>query len=139
MLRSILAVVAGVIVGGLLIAGIEYASTLFFPLPEGVDPMNEADMREIMHTIPLGALVIVILAYFVGVAAGAWTAIRLHPTHARWAGYVVVGLFAIATVANMLSLPHPPWMYVAAPVALVAGLVLALRLAPHERADLPPM
>jgi len=132
MLRAILAVIAGLLVGSVVIVGIEMLSTLAFPLPDGVDPMDQEAMRGVMHDIPTGAFLIIVLAYFLGVLAGAWTALRLHPTHARWAGYVVVALFAAATAVNLLSLPHPAWVYVAAPIALVAGLALALRLAPAE-------
>jgi hypothetical protein len=101
---------------------------MLFPLPEGVDPTDHSQMREVIHGMPAGALVTVLVAWFLGTLAGAVTAIRLHPTCARWAGMVVVGFFAAATVANMMMLPHPVWMMVAAPAVLILALVLALRL-----------
>ena len=128
LLRAILAVVAGLIVGFIVVAGIEWISTMLFPLPEGVDPTDESQMREVIRGMPAGAMVAVLFAWFLGTLAGAVTAIRLHPARAKWAGMVVVGLFAAATVANMMMLPHPVWMMVAAPAVLILALVLALRL-----------
>ncbi len=128
-LRAFLAILAGVIMGLVVIIAVEWISTMIFPLPEGVDPTDESQMREIMQGMPAGALVMVLIAWFLGAFAGVFTAIRLHPEHARWAGYVVAALFAVATVVNMVQLPHPVWMMVAAPIALGLALVLALRFA----------
>jgi hypothetical protein len=128
-LRAALAVVAGVVVGFAVVMAVEMLSTMAFPLPEGVDPMDEAAMREVMEDIPAGAMAMVVLAWFLGTIAGVVTAIRLHPMRERWPSYVVAGLLAAATVANLVMLPHPLWMVVAAPLALVAGLMLGLRLA----------
>jgi hypothetical protein len=133
-LRAILAVVAGVVVGFAVVMAIEMLSTVIFPLPEGVDPMDESAMREIMADIPTGAMVLVLAAWLLGTLAGVATAIRLHPARARWPGLVVAGLLAAATVANLLMLPHPVWMAVAAPAALIAGLLLGLRVGGRETA-----
>jgi hypothetical protein len=127
-LRAILAVVAGLVVGFAVVMAVEMISTMIFPLPEGVDPMDEAAMREIMADIPTGALVLVLFAWLLGTTAGVATAIRLHPGRERWPGFVVAGLLAVATGANLLMLPHPLWMAVAAPVALIVGLLAGLRL-----------
>ncbi len=128
-LRAFVAILAGLIVSAVVIIAVEWISTMIFPLPEGVDPTDASQMREIMHGMPAAALAMVLVGWFLGVLAGVFTAIRLHPEHARWAGYVVAALFAVATVVNMVQLPHPAWMMVGAPIALGLALFLGVRLA----------
>lgn len=126
-LRNTLAAMAGAMVGVLLISLLQLASAKLHPLPAGIDPADKAAMGEFIRTLPASAKLLVLLSYFVGVSGGSWLAGRLSLTsHRRQAGMVAV-LFAVASLLNLMSFPHPVWFWVANFAAVFAGAWLAQR------------
>jgi hypothetical protein len=127
--RSILAVLAGSIVAGVLIAAVEAVSSSVYPLPPGVDHHDYESLRQYVEQLPLGAFLLVLVAWAIGTFAGAWVAARLA-TRARFAHGLVVGaLFLLAGVLNMLMIPHPAWMWAGAVLVFVVCSYLGARLA----------
>ena len=131
--RSILAVLAGVVVGFLALGLVDYVGHLFYPLPAGLERDLEA-LKTYVATAPLGALLVVLLAWTWGTLSGGWVAARIagrsHALHAGIVGTLVMVVFAIANVA---MLPHPAW-FVAAGVGLIAVAAwLAGRMAARSR------
>ncbi len=53
MFRNIAAVIAGLIVGMIVNIALIQLNTVFFPLPEGVDMADSAQMREAIKEMPL--------------------------------------------------------------------------------------
>jgi hypothetical protein len=109
--RSILAVVVGLILAIVVIAGVHLISSQIYPLPPGLDPYDREAMSDLMTRMPATALLWVAVAHFLGTAAGAafaaWMARRSPGIHA-----VIVGGLALAGgVANQLMLPHPAWFW----------------------------
>jgi MFS family permease len=133
--RSILAVLAGAIVAGVLIAAVEAVSSAVYPLPPGVDHHDYESLRQHVEQLPLGAFLFVLAAWAIGTFAGAWVAARLA-TRARFAHGLVVGaLFLLAGVLSMLMIPHPAWMWAGAVLVFVVCSYLGARLAaPAPRA-----
>ena len=124
LLRSILAVLVGIVVCVVLIVGIEAIGYLLYP---GIDPDNP-------ETIPTGALLLVVTAYLVGTFCGAWLAAGLAGRAPMMHALVIGVLFLGASVPNLIRHRdvHPPWFVVAClglfvPAALVGG-----RLAPSR-------
>jgi MFS family permease len=127
--RSILAVLAGVIVGGVLIAAVEAVSSVVYPLPPGVDHHDYESLRQHVEQLPLGAFLFVLAAWAIGTFAGAWVAASLA-TRARFVHGLVVGaFFLLAGVLNMLMIPHPAWMWAGALLVFVVCSYLGARLA----------
>ena len=110
MLRSILGIIAGVVVMWLVVAGIEFASHMIFPPPVGLDPMQIGDLQKILAAAPVAALAMVVLAWALGAFAGGWIAARIarHPRVAA----VLVALAVMGGVIGMIAaMPdHPIWM-----------------------------
>lgn len=119
MIRSIIAILVGLVVGGLLVFGVESIGQLIYPLPEGIDLTDPEAMKTFAENAPVSAKLIVLLAWFVGPLGGgwlaAWIAQRSPLTHA-----LIIGVFfLLADIFNMISIPSPIWFW-------VGGIVLPL-------------
>src|SRR3989337_3838750 len=93
-LRTFLAVLAGLSVGYVIITVFETVSTLVCPLPPGVDPTDEEALRAIVDLIPAGAFVFIIAGWGVGAFAGSWLAGRIATRYKSAHGLVVTVLLA---------------------------------------------
>jgi hypothetical protein len=133
--RSILAVLLGVVVGGLMVAAVEFVSHLIYPPPPGLDPANIEALKTAMANAPAGALLFVLLAWALGSLGGGWLAAsiaRRSPTrHALIVGAVLMAM----GILNMVMIPHPPSFWLAALVLFLPAAYLGARLA---RPGVPP-
>jgi hypothetical protein len=127
--RSVLAVLAGAIVAGLLIAVVEATSSAIYPLPPGIDLHDHEAMRQHIHSLPIGAFLFVLAAWAIGSFGGSWVAARLATRARLGHGLAVGALFLLAGVLTMLSIPHPWWMWVGGILALAGCSYLGARLA----------
>ena len=134
-MRSLLGVIAGVVVMWLVVAGIEFASHLVYPPPAGLDPMQPADLEKILAASPAAALAMVVAAWTLGAFAGGWVAARIahHPRIAA----VLVALGVMAGVAGMIAMMphHPAWMSALGLLLPIPAALVAARLArPRQQA-----
>jgi hypothetical protein len=125
MIRSILAVVAGLVLSFAIVVLVQGLSAILYPLPPGVDVNDPASLRAAMADVPAGALFLVALAWFVGTFAGAWVAARVALRAPSAHAFAVGGILTLAGVANLLMLPHPAWFWVLGLSAAVLGAHLA--------------
>ena len=106
-LRSVLAVIAGLVAAMFFIVGTEAVWAVVYPPAPGVDLHDMEACKAHIAQLPADAYVIAAAGWGLAVLAGTWVATRLgagrHPTH----GYVVVSILTTAAVANMLMLPYP--------------------------------
>lgn len=132
-LRSVLAVLAGVAVAAIVVAIVEAISTLVYRAPPGLNLADAAAMREFIRDLPAGAFVFVLVGWALGTLTGAWTAARIanrsHLVHGNIIGTLLLG----TGVANMLMLPHPAWVWVIGVIAFVACGYAGGRLAARTR------
>lgn len=101
-MRVILAVLGGV-------AAIEYAAHLVWRVPGEAEP-------------PLGALLLVPAAYFLGALIGGWVAARISGR--AWTAWLVGAVVVAGAVWSMFLIPHPPWMQIAVVVAPLLGALV---------------
>ena len=109
MVRSILAVVAGVAVASLVIWLLELAATMVYPPPPGLDFSDASAVRAAMEKIPFGALVCVLAAQTIGTFSGAWLAASIARSSKGQCALAVGVLVMLAGIGNMLMIPHPVW------------------------------
>lgn len=115
--RNLIGIVAGVIVGGLVVFAVEAVGHSLFPPPAGTDLSNPQALEKLIGMLPIGALVAVVVGWFLGSFAGSFTAKKIAGTTvAPWAVAIVfIGL----TAYNFAIIPHPMWM-------IAAGVLLPL-------------
>src|SRR5687767_14115341 len=106
-MRLGLGIVAGLVVAFLCIFAVEWVGHSLYPPPAGLDASDPADQARLMAAMPGAAKAMVLLAWFAGTLAGAWTANRIAGR--GLAGWVVALLAIAAGVATMLMIPHPAW------------------------------
>ncbi len=134
MLRGIAAIVAGVIAGIVVIMLVESAGHLIFPPPEGVDLKDPEALQSVMNEIPLGAKLAVLIAWGLGVAAGAIVA-RLIANRGVFPAMAVAAVLFAGAAYTMTVIPHPAWMIVGAVAATLAGAFLAIMATPSKGAS----
>jgi hypothetical protein len=135
MIRSVIGVILGVLVGSVLVFVVESFGHRFFPAPAGFDPTDPAAVK----SLPFATKFTVIVAWFAGAfgggAAAALAGRRWAP--AVWVVAATVFLFA---VTNFTSYPHPLWMMLASAPATLLGGWLAVKAtgADYHRPPAPP-
>ncbi|WP_156363612.1 hypothetical protein [Sphingomonas sp. Leaf357] len=125
-MRRILGIVLGAIAATVLIAGMEALATLLYPFPQEIETLDPVALAATMSAMPLPAKLMIALGWTIGAFGGAWLALRVCDW--RWAGWIVALLVAAGGIANILALPHPVWMQVAAILAPLLGGWLAQRI-----------
>jgi hypothetical protein len=122
MLRTVLAVLAGLVVMFLCVSLVEGLGHVLYPPPPGVDLRDPDVVKALIGQLPLMALVFVVIAWALGAFAGAWTAARLSREHRMGAALSIAVAMLIASGWSMWMIPHPGWL-------IAAGLALPLPLA----------
>jgi uncharacterized membrane protein YqgA involved in biofilm formation len=117
-LRNVLAVVAGVVVGGAVNMALISVSGSVIPLPEGVDPADLESLKANIDRFEPRHFLMPFLAHALGTLVGAFLAARLAASR-RTALALGIGVFFLfGGVANAFLLPAPVWF-------LAADLLLA--------------
>lgn len=132
-LRNILAIIAGWIVGSAVNMGILMLSGSIIPPPAGADVTTTEGLKESMHLFEFKHFIFPFLAHALGTFAGAFLATFIADKHQmRFA--IAIGFFFLAGgIASVLMLPAPAWFAVTdlllayIPMAYLAGKLVILR------------
>ena len=117
MLRSILAVLAGLVVAWITISLFEFASMHAFPPPPGVDVRDPQQLAALVSQMPVAALALVLAGWVVGAMDGGLVSTLIAK---RRVPAIVVGvLVMLGAFLMMVMVPHPLWM-------AIAGVLLPL-------------
>ena len=127
LLRQIAAPIVGILVGSVIVALVETAGRAVFRAPPA--PSGDATaMRAYVAALPVGALATVVAGWWLGSFAGVWAAVLVAARRPRLHAGIVVGVLLLATVANLVMLPHPLWMTVLGPLGILVAGWLAMRV-----------
>ena len=107
--RNILALITGIVVGGMVNMGIIMISGSIIPPPEGADMITMEGLKESMHLFQPKHFLMPFLAHAIGTFVGALiTALIAIEAERKWA--LTVGVFfLLGGIANVVSLPSPLW------------------------------
>src|SRR5262245_10956719 len=111
--RNILALLAGIVAGGIVIACIQALNAKWYPPTAGLDFKDQAAVAKYMATLPVGAFGMVLLSYLVGFTLAVFLAIRLSVSVPERQGLLATMFIGAASVMNLMGLPHPMWFWVA--------------------------
>lgn len=124
--RGLAAVLAGLVVAMIVIAGVEGIGHAIFPPPPELDITHAEDQARLMEAMPLEAKAMVILAWFLGSLAGACAAIAIA-RRVLPAWIVAVAIAALGLWTTQMF-PHPDWMLASAVVLPLVAVLVAKRL-----------
>jgi len=133
MVRNILAVIAGLVVGMVVNIAFVMVNLALFPMPEGTDMNDPTAFAGYVETLPATAFILVLAAHLGQSFVGGWVAARLGASRPVLLA-LIVGVFTLlGGIANAMQVPMPAWMYVEFPLYLVvawaAGVLEARRRA----------
>jgi hypothetical protein len=124
-LRRIGAVIVGMIVAFLLVAGAEGIAHKIYPPPPGTNMQDMAQVKAFVATLPLSVLLIVLTGWLIATFAATWLAARIAGTPIP--GYVVGALLLCAGIANAFMIPQPVWFSIASFVIYVGATWVGAR------------
>ncbi|MDJ0794874.1 MAG: hypothetical protein QNI98_11595 [Woeseiaceae bacterium] len=135
--RNIVAGVVGVIVAFVLVLVVEMIGHTVYPPPQGLDFTDAQAMGHYVATLPIGALLFVAGAWFVGATAGTCAACAIGTARPMNFALVIGGLVFIGASFNLLMFPHPLWFSVLGLVGILvgAGLGTMCRRAASDNAE----
>jgi len=132
-IRNILAVVIGLIVGSAVNMGIILISGSIIPPPDGADVTTTEGLKEAMHLFEPKHFVFPFLAHALGTFFGAITAALVAANHNMKFAIGIGVFFLLGGIASVFMLPSPLWYTVLdligayIPVAYVAGKIVERR------------
>ncbi|HEU4820784.1 MAG TPA: hypothetical protein VFS87_06465 [Qipengyuania sp.] len=124
--RSLLAVLGGLVVAMLVIGGVEAIGHALFPPPADLDLARTADQERLMEALPFEAKLAVVAAWFLGSLAGAAAAIAIaRRVLPAWIVAVIIAGLGLWTTQMF---PHPDWMLASAVALPLVAVLVAKRL-----------
>ena len=111
-LRNVLAVVAGAVVGSIVNMGLIVIGGKVIPPPAGVDVTTMEGLKAGIHLFQPKNFVFPFLAHALGSLAGAYLAARLAASRKMAMALIVGVLFLVGGVINVMSLSAPMWFNV---------------------------
>jgi hypothetical protein len=133
--RVVLAVLAGLVVGSVVNMGLVMAGPMVVAPPEGADVTTTEGLKAALPLFAPRHFLFPFLAHALGTLAGAFVAARLAAPGKRMGPAYAVGLFFLAGgIASVVMLPSPLWFTVAdLAVAYLPMAWLGGRLGARER------
>jgi len=111
-LRNILAVIAGVVVGSVVNMSLIMVSGHIIPPPEGADLTTTEGLKAAMHLMGPQHFLFPFLAHALGTLAGAWLAAVLAASRKMTFALVIGFFFLAGGITNLFLLPSPVWFAV---------------------------
>jgi hypothetical protein len=127
MWRSVLAVLGGVAVSLIIVTGADALVASLHPPPPGTDPSSASGQHHAIGAMPLAAFVLLLSGWALAAGMGSFVASRVARRAPDLHGFTVGGILLVATVANLIAVRHPVWMWPAALILLPAASWAATR------------
>lgn len=119
--KNILSVIAGLIVGSIVNMGLIMLSSSIIPPPDGADVTTMEGLKESMHMFEPKHFIMPFLAHALGTLFGAMTAAFIAANNKMLMALIVGAFFLIGGIINVYMLPSPTWF---AFVDLVGAYIL---------------
>lgn len=111
-IRNILAVIAGAVIGSVVNGSLIMMSGSIIPPPNGADVTTEEGLKAAMHLFEPKHFIMPFLAHAIGTLIGAVVAAAIAVNNKMRMAMIVGVLFLIGGVANVLILSAPMWFNV---------------------------
>ena len=107
--RNVLAVIMGIILGSIVNMGIIMLQGYFIALPEGVDVTNTESLQSSMHLFGHKHFIFPFLAHAIGTLVGAYLSARIAASHKMKFALGIGIFFLIGGVSMVFMMPAPVW------------------------------
>lgn len=140
LLRNVLAVLAGVVIGGVVNMAIITVSSSLIPPPAGVDVTNAESLARSIHLFEPRHFLMPFLAHALGTLVGTLVAYLIAATARAPIAYAIGAFFLLGGVAASLMIPAPAWfialdlLVAYLPMAWL-GILIGTRVSPATTAS----
>ena len=107
--RNVLAVITGIILGSAVNMGIIMLQGYFIALPEGVDVTNTESLQSSMHLFGPKHFIFPFLAHAIGTLVGAYLSARIAASHKMNFALGIGIFFLIGGISMVFLIPSPIW------------------------------
>ena len=111
-IKNILAVISGLILGSAVNMGISMISGSIIPPPDGADVTTMEGLKASIHLFQPKHFIFPFLAHSFGTFAGAILTTLIATNHKMKFALVIGAFFLIGGIANIFMLPGPAWFNV---------------------------
>ena len=111
-LRNVLAVIVGIVVGSFVNMGLIVLGPSIIPPPEGVDMTTTEGLQAAMTLLPPKNFIFPFLAHAIGTLVGAYAAARIAGTNKMNMALVVGAIFLLGGIMMVISVGGPLWFNV---------------------------
>lgn len=111
-LRNVLAVLVGLVLGGVVNMSLILAGGKIVPPPAGADTTTMEGLKASMHLFEARHFLFPFLAHALGTLAGAFVAAKIAASQPLAMAMVVGAAFLAGGVINVIMLPSPIWFSV---------------------------
>ena len=132
MVKKVAAAVLGIIAAGVIVAIVEALGHTVYPIPPDVDFNDSVQFGNYVKSLPIGAFLFVAGGWTLATLGGALHACFIAKEKPFVYSGIVGGFILVATVANLMMVPHPLWFSVSALIAIavmtyVTGVIASSR------------
>lgn len=111
-MKKVLAVIAGLLLGGILMTLVQMLGHQIYPQPEGMDPNDMNQLSEYVESAPFMALFFVIISYAVAAFSSGYLATVIAGDQKKLYALICGVIFLVQSIYMMQSLPTPLWFWV---------------------------
>ena len=108
-LKNIIAVVVGIVVGSIVNMAIISISGSIIPPPDGADVTTMEGLKNSMHLFEPKNFVFPFLAHALGTLVGAFLVAKIAASHKMKFAYAIGFFFLLGGITNVFLLPSPIW------------------------------
>jgi hypothetical protein len=133
MAKRILAVLAGILTGFVIVFIGDATTHKMHPPPPGIENMSRETLGEYVTTIPTLILVVMVIFWLLSSFLGAMVAALIARSNWRGVALITGAILMAAALANLAFIPHPTWMLIVAivgylPAAYLGGYLVRGRI-----------
>jgi hypothetical protein len=129
-MKPVLAVLAGAIIGIIVIQGLESVGRSIFPLEFDFKNMTEEEWKNLILNLPIANLVSVIIAHFIGTIAAMFVTSTID-NGSSGSLFIVAGVLLTLSIVNIAAIAHPTWFIIAdlGAIILASFVVITMKKA----------
>jgi hypothetical protein len=126
-MRGLLAVLAGMVTGFVIIFAIEALGHSIYPPPAGLDMNNPTTAFAYVQNMPVGALLFIALAHFAAALFG--NVVTLLVAKRKRLPAIIFSVLLIAGTGSLfVMMPHPLWFMFVDLLGVLLAIILVFRL-----------
>jgi hypothetical protein len=130
MVRKLVAAAVGVTTAILTVVASQWLSHRLFPPPENLASADSAALAAYIANAPVAALLIVLFGYILATFDGTLIACLIGRARASAYALLIGLLMLVATISNLIMIPHPLWFSATALLGIVIAAWAATQCLP---------